>query len=637
MTTLRGAGAATHPSAARFAIFGLATALLLASLATRLFQLQVGDVSVAAAPPAARSAELPLPAPRGLLFDREGRRVAVNVASWTVSVHPAELPVTEHNRVLRRIAEVTGARFLTLRDSLARHPASSADPVRLLRGIPREAALLLIEETPRLPGVSVAVEPMRRYLDDTGSASGELLAHVVGYIGPVTEDDLERLAPGAYRHDDLVGKMGVEAAFEDLLRGSDGSMLVERDATGETADVVQTLRPAEPGTNLMLTVDARMQRLATEALAWGVEAAGVRQGATVVMDPQTGAILAMVSLPSYDTNLFAQGIGRGAFEAYVADMDGPLRNHAISDIHPPGSTYKLVTGIAALEEGVTTAAARLPTYACYPVAGAPPGECLNEWNREGFGPLDLVGAFAHSSDTYFYQLAMETGVDALAIWATELGFGQATGVRLPGEASGIVPSSAWAQEHGRSIYTGEVAQVGIGQSMVAVTPLQLLNAYAAVANGGRLMRPMIVRGEADDTGRLVREYEPEVIRRLDVDPAALETMRIAAREVITSGHAYNIRDLELPGALSGKTGTAEFGVRTASGALPFHSWFVAYLPSAPGATDAELAVVTFTHGATAPGNVSTEVVKYFLQLHFGLADDLRLDPHDFSRVAPEAP
>ena len=160
----------------------------------------------------------------------------------------------------------------------------------------------------------------------------------------------------------------------------------------------------------------------------------------------------------------------------------------------------------------------------------------------------------------------------------------------------------------------------------------MLNAYAALANGGNLMRPMIVRGETDAAGNLVREYEPEVLRPVAANPESLRTLRVAAREVITSGHAYNIRDLDLPGALSGKTGTAEFGEPTPEGNLPFHSWFVAFLPSEAGATDAELAVLSFNYSAVVPGNVSAEVVKYFLQLHFGLDQDLRLDPNDFSLV-----
>jgi penicillin-binding protein 2 len=283
---------------------------------------------------------------------------------------------------------------------------------------------------------------------------------------------------------------------------------------------------------------------------------------------------------------------------------------------------------------VTTAGRKWPTYGCYQIPGAPKGECLFDWNRQGFGQLDMVGAFAKSSDTFFYQMAIHTGVDPLAAWAHDLGFGELSGIRLPGEEEGIIASTEWARAQGRAgVFTGELAQAGIGQNVIAVTPLQLLNAYAAVANGGHLMQPMIVRGETDDHGELIREYEPKVLRELSAAPDTLQTMRIGAREVITSGHAYNIRDLDLPGALSGKTGTAEFGELTEEGTLPFHSWFVAYLPSAAGATDADLAIVSFNYSAVVPGNVSAEVVKYFLQLHYDLDQDLRLDPNDFSLVS----
>lgn len=383
----------------------------------------------------------------------------------------------------------------------------------------------------------------------------------------------------------------------------------------------------------MLTIDADVQRQAEDALRWGMDVADVSQGVVMVMNPQTGEVLAMVSLPTYDNNRFARGISTEEFNVYLTDPERPLRNHAISDIYPPGSTYKLVTGIAALEEGVTTAGREWPTYGCFQIPGAPEGECLYDWNRQGFGPLDMVGAFAKSSDTYFYQMAIHTGIDPLAEWAHELGYGMRSGVRLPGEEPGIIASTAWARQQGRAgVFTGEVAQAGIGQNVIAVTPLQVLNSYAALANGGNLMRPTIVRGETDADGNLVHEYAPEVIHEIGASDDTLRTMRIGAREVITSGHAYNIRDLDLPGALSGKTGTAEFGELTEEGTLPFHSWFVAYLPSEAGATDAELAVVAFNYSAVVPGNVSAEVVKYFLQMHFDLDQDLRLDPRDFSLV-----
>jgi penicillin-binding protein 2 len=499
--------------------------------------------------------------------------------------------------------------------------------------VSRRAALIIGEESESLPGVAIEVDPIRRYLDDRGAANGALLSHVLGYTGPINIQEFRELADDGYLRDDTIGRAGIEATFEEALRGTYGAELWERDASGRAIKSLDVLREPRPGKNLMLTLDARMQRIATDALRWGMRAVGVEQGVTVVMNPQTGEILAMVSLPAYDNNKFANGISADDYQVYLNHPAKPLRNHAIADIYPPGSTFKLVTGLAALEAGVTTAGRLWPTYGCYQIPGAPDGQCLFDWNRRGFGPLSMVDAFAHSSDTFFYQMAIRLGIDRFGSWAEEMGFGQQSGIALPGEAAGIVASREWARSQGReNVFTGELAQAGIGQNVVAVTPLQLLNAYAAVANGGKLMRPMVVRGETDDDGKLVRRYEPEVIRRLAASEANLRTMRIGAREVITSGHAYNIRDLRLRGALSGKTGTAEFGTRSRRGTLPFHSWFVAYLPSSPGATDADLAVVTFSYSAVVPGNVSLEVVKYFLQEWYDLDQDLRLDPRDFSLV-----
>jgi len=619
-------------SPGRFIAFSLLAVLVLLALGGRLFQLQVVNGEVYAGRAAAdRTAEVPVPAPRGLIFDRDRRPIAVSIPSWTVKVRPADLPEDDLARVMARVAELTGTDRATLERRLDAFSGSPFDLVPIERGVGREAALLIGEEAQDLPGVVIAVEPIRQYLDETGKVGGPLLSHVVGYTGPINRDELEALEVDGYLRDDVIGKAGVEASFEEALRGTYGTQLVERDASGRQLKVVETVREPTAGNNIMLTIDADIQRLATEALTWGMDVADVSQGVTVVMNPQTGEILAMVSLPAYDNNKFAGGISSEDFSVYLADPDRPLRNHAISDIYPPGSTYKLVTGIAAMEEGVTTPDRQWPTYGCYQIPGAPRGECLYDWNRQGFGPLAMVDAFAKSSDTFFYQMAIQTGIDPLAAWARELGFGQLSGIRLPSEEEGIIASTDWARQQGRSgVFTGEVAQAGIGQNVIAVTPLQMLNAYAAVANGGNLMRPMIALGETDASGELIETYEPEVVHEVAAADATLQTMRVGAREVITSGHAYNIRDLDLPGALSGKTGTAEFGELTDEGTLPFHSWFVAYLPSAAGATDADLAIVSFNYSAVVPGNVSAEVVKYFLQLYYDLDTDLRLDPNDFS-------
>lgn len=622
-------------SRARFIAFAVTAALLLTLLGGRLFQLQVvnGD-DYAARATQARTVEIPVRAPRGLVFDRTGRPLVVNAPSWTVKVRPADLPERGSSAILRHLAMLTGGDPRVFRQRLDAYQGSPYDLVPVERGISREAALLIGEATEQLPGVVVQVDPVREYLDETGKPDGELLSHVLGYTGPINIDEFRSLADRGYLRDDVIGRSGIEASYEEALRGTYGSQTWERDAAGRALKVLDTASDPVAGRNLMLTIDADMQRVATESLLWGMQAAGLEQGVTVVMNPQTGEILAMVSLPAYDNNEFATGITADEYNAYLNDPAKPLRNHAISDIYPPGSTFKLVTGLAALEEGVTSPTQRWQTYGCYQIPGAPDGQCLYDWNRQGFGQLDIVDAYAVSSDTFFYQMAIKLGIDRFGRWAEELGFGDQTGVALPGEAAGIVASREWARSQGRSdVYTGELAQAGIGQNVVAVTPLQLLNAYAAVANGGNLMRPMIVRGETDDAGDLVTQYQPEVIRHLAADAADLQVLRIGAREVVTTGHAYNIRDLELPGALSGKTGTAEFGSPKEDGALPFHSWFVAYLPSTAGATDADLAIVTFSYSAIVPGNVSLEVVKYFLQEWYHLDQDLRLNPRDFSLVA----
>ena len=612
---------------ARFIAAAAAAVLLFGILGGRLFQLQVVDsAKYAAQAVAARTVEVPIRSPRGLIFDREGRPIAVNTPSWTLYARPADLPPEKAARdaVLRRAATLTGIAAAMLQQRLATFRGSPFDLVPLASGIAREAALLIAEERAGLPGISVSAEARREYLDETGAVNGELLAHLLGYTGPVSRDELSALTPRGYLHDDVIGRDGVEASYEAELRGMYGSDLWERDANGRPIKVLERLSDPVPGKNLMLTVDARIQRIATETLKWGLEAAGVAQGVTIVMNPQTGEILAMVSLPTYDNDKFAAGISAADYAAYVSDPTKPLRNHAIADIYPPGSTFKLVTGLAALEEGVTTVSQRWPTYGCYQIPDAPAGQCLFDWNHRGFGQLSIVDAYAKSSDTFFYQMAVGLGVDRLGGWAKELGFGAKSGLRLPGEAGGTVISKAWAQAQGRpDVFTGELAMAGIGQNAIAVTPLQLLNAYAAVANGGHLMRPMIVRGETDGDGNLTRAYQPEVIRDLAASPQDLQIMRIGAREVITTGHATNIGALQVPGALSGKTGTAEFGTPTAQGVLPFHSWFVAYLPSQAGAMDADLAIVTFTYSAVVRGNVSLEVVKYFFQQYFNLDQDLR--------------
>ena len=250
-----------------------------------------------------------------------------------------------------------------------------------------------------------------------------------------------------------------------------------------------------------------------------------------------------------------------------------------------------------------------------------------EWNHTGWGPLDILMGFGHSSDTFFYQVAGMLGIDRLGYWAKQFGFGAPTGIDLPGEVAGIVPTNQWKIDtYGEGIFPGEVYQAGIGQGYDVVTPMQLINAYCALANGGRLYQPQVVEQVIAPDGSVVRPFTPKLIRKLSASADVLRTMREAARTVVTIRHTYNLVDM--PIKVAGKSGTAEFGLRDAKGRLPFHSWFVGFVPKDPyngsfDKPDSQLMVLAFAYDSGTIGNVATEIVKYYLQLHFGIKQDFR--------------
>ena len=603
----------------RFGIFGLVIAIVVGLLATRLFYLQVvtgGYYSGLAE--ANRTTEQPIVAARGLIYDRAGRPVAINVPSYVVRIRPADLPFNDRPAVVERLATLLNISQGDIIEELDRYASQRFEYVRIASDIPSDVASIIEEESRDLPGVDVTVEERREY------EYGPLLSHVLGYTGVVSADDLAKLSNAGYLNDDTIGKTGVEATFESELRGQYGEQQVERDATGRVTRTVQILQQPQAGDSLELTIDVGVQQEAQKALDWATKIVDLQRGVVIVMNPQTGEILAMVSNPSYDDNLFAQGISSAEYQKLIDDPNHPLVNFAINEQYPPGSTYKLVTGSGVLQDGLVDTTTLVDTKPYVEIGSYK----YWEWNRRGWGPMDILGGFAHSSDTFFYQMAERLGGDRLAYWANDFGFGQRTGIDLPGEARGIVPNNDWKQAvFGQDMFPGEVLQAGIGQGYDAATPLQVVNAYSALANGGWLYKPQIVRRVLAPDGSVVQDFQPELIRQLDVSPDVLRTMRLAARQVVTSRHTFNLTDLPL--VVAGKTGTAEFGVRDAQGRLPFHSWFVAFVPKFsdgqpgdPARTDSDLAIVAFAYDSNTKGNAATEIVKYFLQEHYHLGVDL---------------
>ena len=610
----------------RFLVFGIAAILAIGGLTTRLFYLQiVSGGQFAAMTQVNREVAQAIPSSRGLIFDRAGRVLVKNVPTYAVKLRPVDLPEERRDDVVARLAGLLKMRIADINGEIDGNPGSRFDLVPIASDVPEATANLISESGDQLPGVEVTTEARRDY------PQGMLVSQLLGYTGPVSADQLDTLKQQGYLPDDLLGKAGLEAYYESQLRGSYGSETVQRDASGRKLQVLERTQEPQDGDSLRLTIDVHEQGYAQKALQWGMRAAGLKRGVVIVMNPQDGEILAMVSLPTYDDNAFAKGISSKDFAKLVNDKNKPLLNHAIQAHYPPGSTYKLVAGSGALADNKISATSLVTTHA-YLTLGRTK---FWEWNHRGWGAIPIKLGFAHSSDTFFFQLSGMLGIERLAHWAHEYGFGKPTGIDLPGEVSGIVPNNAWKQEVlGQPIYPGETYQAGIGQGYDVVTPIQLINAYAALANGGKLYQPQIVRQIVGPDGTIVRPFTPKLIRQLGVPRDDLRTMRQAARNVLLVRHTYNLVDL--PIVVGGKSGTAEFGLRDAKGRLPFHSWFVAFVPKHAAKTagdptgmkaisreDASLVVLAFAYDSRTKGNAATEIVKYYLQLHFHIKHDYR--------------
>jgi penicillin-binding protein 2 len=602
----------------RFLVFGLVAVLALSGLTARLFYLQVvagEEYSVLAAQN--RTALEPVPAPRGLIFDRDGRPLVRNAAMYSVKVRAADIPEDRRDEVVNRLASLLSIDLAEINTAIDSNPGSRFDLVRVAEDVDEATAGIIAESRTELPGVEVVVEATREY------PAGPLVSQILGYTGPVSAEQLSELRDAGYLPDDWIGKAGVEAQYESDLRGVYGLESVARSPTGRRGDVLQTVREAVPGSSLTLTIDLDEQKKAERALKWAMKTVGMKRGVFIVMNPQTGEVLALVSLPTYDNNDFARGISNKDFQKLLKNKDKPLTNHAVQAHYPPGSTYKLVTATGGLSDRKITASTRIQTRPYLSLGSTR----FWDWNRRGWGACDLYCGFGHSSDTYFYQVAGMLGADRLAHYAHEYGFGRPTGIDLPGEASGIVPSNKWKQDAlGAPMFAGETYQAGIGQGYDVVTPIQLINAYAAMANGGKVYQPQVVREIVGPDGEVIRPFKPKLVRKMDVPKGVMTTMRKAARHVITIRHTYNLVDM--PIKIAGKSGTAEFGTRDSKGRLPFHSWFVGFVPKDPRKgnftkPDSELVALAFAYDSRTKGNVATEIVKYYFQLHFGIKKDYR--------------
>ena len=539
-----------------------------------------------------------LRAPRGVMLDRNGEVLVENRSSFTISI------VREHtkdlDRTIRVLSEVAGLDPKAVEETVNRHRREPTyRPIMIVddASLAQVAAVLARRLDSELPDVQVDEVPTRQYPAES------FAAHLFGYVGEASEGQVESegLNTGA-----IVGQAGIEKVYNKLLMGEDGARLVKVNSMGREIDLVKEI-PAMSGRRVQLTIDKDLQRAAEDAF----KASGFN-GAAVVMDPRTGEVLAFTSRPSYDPNDFAAGIDRATWAALNTDRLKPLQNRAIQGLYSPGSTFKIVVAVAGLEEGIITPEFRVSCGG----GGTFYGrffQCL-----KAHGSLDLRHGIEQSCNTYFYTVGNMLGVDRIHKWATLLGLGEKSGIDLPNEVEGLVPSTEWKRRrYNEKWYAGETISVSIGQGQVSITPISLAVMASTVANGGTRFIPQLLKSVDDGHGWVPQKPSPPK-SRVQLKPETVAAVHDGLFLVV-NGAGTGGRARILGKDVSGKTGTAQVislsGGRQAAGRteldLRDHGWFAFFAPR----DNPEIAGVVFTEHSGSSGN-STPIAKYVLETYF---------------------
>jgi penicillin-binding protein 2 len=582
----------------------------LSALSIKLAQLQVTEGASLAALARANSVHrVVIEADRGIIYDRHGVALVQNAPAWNLELVPAALP----SATAARLAEIAELSALTAvpQDQLVA-AIQNDDPYGSLRigpSLTEDQELAISERMPSLPGVSIARHGVRTYLYAT------VLSHVLGYVGPINASEIQNLRSRGYQPDELIGKVGVEAGLESRLRGTDGWADVVVDARGQVVRTLATQAPI-PGDSVYLSIDLKLELATAAALAAGLQRDHKKAGASVVIDPRTGEVLAMVSIPGYDTNLFTHGISQADYDRLTTDPNLPLLNRAIAGQYAPGSTFKMVTAVAGLQEGKITPDTMLgcPSYLSYS------GWVYHNWASYNLGYMNVAKALAVSCDTFFYQVAARVGDVTLARYARAFGFGQAKDIEMPGVQPGLVPDRIWKElscgvpdlnADACRWSLGDTVTFGIGQSALLTTPLNQAVYVAAIANGGRVLQPTLVHEVRDAGGRAVVTQRTVVLDSVPVSPFNLAAVREGMREEINRPYNLNLsfRSAGVPADGGGKTGTAQWG---GSGLdLPTHAWFVFFAPFASPDVAMSIFVERGELSEVEAAPIGVQIMKYF--------------------------
>lgn len=540
--------------------------------------------------------------PRGCILDANRKVLASNRPSFDICLVPQE---TSHAaEVLQDLATLVQCDILQLqqkaRQARGRPPY---EPVKLLADVSRDVLALVLTHKLDLPGIIVETNPVRHY------PSAVLACHLLGHLGEISLRQLQSPAFAGYKTGTFIGKSGVEQMMERELRGTDGGYQAEVDATGYKVNIMGRVDPV-PADNVILTINADLQQAAEDALAG-------KTGAIAAVDPRDGRILAMVSSPPFDPNLFSRSISAREWGELINNPSRPLMNRCIQTMQPPGSTYKLITAAAALAEKEITPAS---SFFCGGALtfGARPYRC---WRKAGHGMVAMERGIVESCDVFFYQLGIMLGPDRLARYARSFGLGELTGIGLSEEKKGLIPTSDWYQRrYGIPWQRGESLSIAIGQGANLLTPLQLVMAYAALANGGTLYQPYFIERVETADGKPVRQFSPRARGRLPLASETIVFLKECLFKVVNSPSGTGTRAQIRGGDVCGKTGTAQV-INLGRDSRPprdsdmqDHAWFVAFAPVG----EPRIAVVVFVehggHGGSAAAPLAQAVISRFFQM-----------------------
>ncbi len=511
---------------------------------------------------------IPLAPDRGVLYDNSFVQLAFNRPSFDFVCDKFNMPTTpkENEAIFKKASALLGISFGELKDEIQKNLAPR---ILVKENLSHEELVLLEARLQEFPGCHVVENVRREYVE------GELFSHLLGYTAKISAQEF--LGLQGYSVTDQIGKVGVEKTYEEFLRGNPGRIVLSRDAAGKIVGQKETI-PSQQGTSLVLWLNAGLQERIAESLEAVFKQTTTKKGAAVALDPSTGGILALVSLPSFDANLFGQGISLEQWNNLIQNPSKPLFNRAISGIgYPTGSVIKPLVGIAALEEGIIQEDTKIfaPLEICVENIYTKEDECFRDWMFHG--TTDIARGIAESVNTFFYIIGggyegfAGLGPGKIKEYIEKFGWGETTGVDLSGEGSGILPT------FDQNWRLGDTYHLSIGQGPFAITPLQVASAFAALANGGTLLEPQAIKLLVDGERNTLEIREPKVKRQGFVDGQSIEIIRQGMRQAVTSGSATGFLN-ELPVAVAAKTGTAQIGRKTIDGKDYLYSWTVAFAP-----------------------------------------------------------